>query len=194
MRSRKREFRLTNIISLSNYDVLEMSSQFIRKPYQEWTRRETQQHFEWFLAVKPGRVAEIKKASGVHDATSLDETMALVTEAIRRSLSNLATHVADGQTVNGLGLVVGFDAALIVGDSLVERCSGTSWRVMKTPMRTLISRNLPVVGSDQSKMAFEPIIDGRRVLNLIGRERGREPSNVRGDMYKRWYEVLAPPS
>lgn len=183
---------MTNTISLSNYEVLELSPQFIRKPYREWTRQETQQHFEWFLAVKTGRVAEIKKASGVHDAMSLEETTALVTETIRRSLPNLATHVADVQTVNGLGVVVGFDAALVVGDFLVGNCSGTSWRVMKTQIRTHLSRNLPVVGSDQSKMAFEPITDGRRVLNLIGRERGREPSNVLGDMYKRWYEILAP--
>ena len=51
--------RLNNILSLSNYDVFEMSPELHKKRPREWTKAEALAHFKWFAAIKQGRIRQM---------------------------------------------------------------------------------------------------------------------------------------
>lgn len=181
--------RLSNIISLSNYDIFEMSEQMREKPPREWTTAEARAHFDWFLRIKEERIDKIASVSGTRNTISLELKLDRITETIRRSIDNLATSEGDVQNVNGLGLIVGFDAALILGDALAQHIDGAAWRIMMTRMKSFISKNLPVI-QRRSLWAFEPFLEGRRALSLIGRETDREHTNVLNTIYRDWLHRL----
>jgi len=155
----------------------------------EWTTREASEHFEWFREIKDARINKITLFSDASNAGSLETKLGLITETVRRSLGNLATYTGDVQAVNGLGLIVGFDAALVVGDALVSNVDGASWKIMRTRIATLISRNLPVV-QRHSPFAFEPFLEGRLALSLINREANAQPTNVLHSVYLNWCQKL----
>lgn len=181
-------FRLSNTISLSNYHIFEMPEVIRRKRPRDWTKKEAREYFEWFMAIKPARTAQIREISEARDASSDIESFSLITETLRRSLQNLV-RVEDGeQYANGLGFIAGFDAALVVGDHLVEAVDDAAWQVMDTPINTFMSKNFPVVRRPGLLQVFEPFVEGRTILTLLGREVGKKPSNVLAEKYRMWLE------
>jgi hypothetical protein len=179
---------LSNVISLSSYDIFEMPVKMQKKPPREWSRAEASDHFEWFMAIKDERIRQILLASEAADS-SLETRLGKITETIRRSLDQLASVSGDVQSVNGLGFIVGFDAALVLGDALTHDVVGARWTIMKTKIRTFHSRNFPVVRRE-STWAFEPWFEGRLLLSLINREAGKEHTNVLYSVYNIWCERL----
>jgi hypothetical protein len=161
-----------------------------RRP-RDWTKDEAGAFYRWFIAIKPLRIAEILRISG-HSSASADVTsLQPISELLARSMPNLIVSTPDGEAVNGLGIVAGFDAALVIGEILTKSVSGASWKTMQTPIRDLISKNLPVVRKGTKGPGFEPFMEGRLLLSLIGRSPQFVPSNVLDIVYRKWHDTFS---
>jgi hypothetical protein len=182
---------LSNIISLSNYYIFEFPDVMAAKRPRDWTRREAKEYFEWFMRIKDDRVAQLLHVAEAPESLSRETMLARVTETLRRSMANMVEYDTKGvQTANGLGLIAGFDAAIVIAEQLIAADDNASWQIMETTVKTLISRNLPVVRSTPKGMEFEPIWRGRMLLSLVGRESDREPTNVLDVVFNRWLKQL----
>jgi len=184
--------KLSNIISLSSYDIFETPLIMVRKKPRYWTEFECREFFEWFMQIKPSRTNEILLASDALSAASEVERFQRVTETLHRSITHLTEQRLGGQAVNGLGVVAGFDAALVLGDALVRSVPGASWTTLRSPIRDLISNNLPGVCRHGTGPGFEPLMGGRLLLSLVGREPfDQPPKNVLHTVYQNWHRTLS---
>jgi hypothetical protein len=162
----------------------------IQKRPRDWTVAEAGEFFKWLLEIKSSRISQIIAISDAASTAAGDEAFRRITDTLHRSLGNLTDVGSGKQIVNGLGVVAGFDAALVIGETLAATVPRASWQIMRTPIKDLISRNLPVVRCSEDGPGFEPFMEGRLLLSLIGRETGPEPSNVLDTVYQKWSRGL----
>ncbi len=156
---------------------------------REWTRKEAKEYFDWLMAIKPERMKQIIEFSGASEQSSREVQLAAISATLRRSLGNLADESSGDQRVNGLGFIAGFDAALVVGEHLVQAVPDASWRTHFTSIKTQITRNLTVVQRGSSLLVFEPIFEGRMALSLIGRSRDKDVDELSA-IYESWTTKL----
>lgn len=190
MRLLQQEFTLPNIISLSNYDIVEMPRILQTKQPREWSRNDAREYFEWLIGVKPARVTQLLAIAGVPAGGLWGDVSSRVSDVFRRSLDNLGDVIDGGLRANGLGLVTGFDAALVIGDQLVATVPDVSWGILRTRVKYFISANLAVVHRGKSITAFEPFLEGRTLLTLANRKRTLDEYDLINEKYQDWYNRL----
>ena len=175
---------LSSILSLSNYDIFEMPDVLARASPRDWKEADAREYYGWLLKVKPRRVAQIMTAASVDRSYPRETVLRAISELLGRSLANLTTPSSGDQIATGLGLIACFDAAVVVGDYLVEDVPLAQWCIMRSRIKTLVSKNMTVVRRRLS-MGFEPFLEGRWILNLLGRA-GVHQGTVLQQKYEAW--------
>jgi hypothetical protein len=187
-------FILPNIISLSSYDIVEMPRILQMKKPREWSRNDAREYFEWLMSLKPARIKQLLAIAEVSSEATWGEISSSIASVLTRSLDNLGEISDGGLRANGLGLVAGFDAALVIGDRLVTAMPGVSWGSLRTEVKYFISANLGVVHRGESITALEPFLEGRTLLTLAHRNRNVDGYDFINEKYQHWRERLMAPT
>lgn len=180
------------MLSLSNYELLELPPVFQRLPRPQWREEESQEYFNWLMSIKDGRVRLLESACGVSEDEPRETRLSRIGSEVFLFLDALGpkSKNAPGRDWSGMGFLFGIDIALLIAKELIAGVPGAAWTIYNSKDRLEFENKLTVVKTSRGVIVYEPLFQGRPALNLVDRDVLYMGAGALQRCYSRWSESL----
>ena len=100
----------------------------------DWNKNEVKIYHEWFLRIKDERIQNIVKALGLEDIP-LSRPLLVGAGEISHHWIRTIPELSNGKKLTGLGISIGFDLGVLVGEAIKLKFKDVDWCTVNWPKR-----------------------------------------------------------